>query len=1162
MQLFGGVYGDATPPSRSKFDTFWEAVLTLFIVCSGENTFTVGWDLAEASGTKWAVAYVAAWSLVSTSLLALVLGVLIQATSEPVVLDEEAGSDVHVDEREPETQEESPRELQNNQSISLFPSASANGSSRSRTGTPRAGDAPSSPVSIDGVSFSTDAETEAKRAEELEKEFAAARANAEVEVAAVRLWLDENGFSVRQRKVIRVEVVDGCLRRSVTRSGETADDVRGRFTEEELRDARDRITNLRRLGKFIDRESVDESDSDGFDDHRVHRVESNDSASPKPAAWGLGGRPMTADDKVPQAIRFGIGATSKVMSAAALLKQKAKAREEKIREERRVKAMDPDALRRERTEARAAEVGIDLEKERARWFCLTAVEHRYSRNFVLSLIVVSACLLAPQCDKDWPREGSAAEKPFAGVDYFFTAAFAVEMCMKITAYTALSGPRAYFKDGWNVLDGFIVCMSLLTVALASVAGGLGGNLKVFRVLRVLRPLRVIKNVPSLRLIIDATLVSLPSILTVCTLGMVTFVILGVLGMSLFRGMFRACSVPGNDGGDIQSCEALGGEFMNAPLHFDNIGQAIVAVFVMSFGDNWQDVMFLGMDTVGELREPMVENRKEYAFFFILTVVVAFFFWANLFVSSLVDNFTRVASEIGGEDGGDEAFSGAGYAYSESQRKWLVALKSGWLAAAEAWRDENPLAMPLYRRSVFRVRKSRFWEPFVTLCIASNAAQLCLYRADASDAETKIMTLFSVVFCALYVLETAVNVIAMRWSTYWESGWHKLDFAVTVSGVFELAVLFAIGEENAGFVTVFRTIRFFRLFKLLKTSPGLRSLVDTFITALPGMLNVLGLMVLVMHIYACLGCALYGDIPEPYPGDGLTRYTNFQNWGNAVSLLFVSLSGNWVEVFKDVYWECATGDDISTRTAEDCARYRFSAIFYFFSFVVFAVYLVVNLLVAILIERFDYCSTMEGVYDKQDPFDALVRLNVLRKFGTKMRNRLKLVRMMQRAETKQGRSGVDVEQYGFGTENAKDGDGGVRFHPTGIFGRRSNSRQSSFTGANERLLQLVRGPRLRAFQTLKQSLAAALQGFGSVPDDRAMELVQSALDADSESQEQERLEKERLPSVYAAAGAEVVAKDSDESDDDKSKREANENAKGVFGAIRNAFASSAKASPRR
>ena len=462
----------------------------------------------------------------------------------------------------------------------------------------------------------------------------------------MRLWLDDHGFDVAQRNVLRVGVVDGEVRRSVTQAGETADDVRGRFSERELRAARERLTDARRAGVLVRERAASSASDDDDGDARPRLIEDGEPA--RPTAWGLGGRAVTPDDAAPQAIRFGMGTTSTARTPAAMLKRKAEARVAKIREDWRVAALDPSELRRERFEARCAEVGIDPAKDRIRAFCLKIMEHRYTRAFILTLIVVSACLLAPQCDKDWPAEGSGSETALAVVDSFFTAAFAAEMAAKVVAYTALRGPRAYFKDGWNALDGFIVLMSLLTVALSSASGGLGGNLKVFRVLRVLRPLRVIKNVPSLKLVIDATLVSLPSILTVCALGAVMFLILGVLGMALFRGAFRECTVP-NAGGDAASCAALGGAFVNAPLHFDNVGQAIVAVFVISTGDNWQDIMYLGVDATGEDREPATNARKHYAAFFMLAVVVAFFFWANLFVSSLVDNFSAVASRIGGED---------------------------------------------------------------------------------------------------------------------------------------------------------------------------------------------------------------------------------------------------------------------------------------------------------------------------------------------------------------------------------------------------------------------------------------------------------------------------------------------------------------------------------
>ena len=70
--------------------------------------------------------------------------------------------------------------------------------------------------------------------------------------------------------------------------------------------------------------------------------------------------------------------------------------------------------------------------------------------------------------------------------------------------------------------------------------------------------------------------------------------------------------------------------------------------------------------------------------------------------------------------------------------------------------------------------------------------------------------------------------------------HRLDFAITILGVMELASDLTGG--TGGFVTVFRTARFFRLFKVLKTSRGLRSLLNTCLSALPGVMNIMMLMV--------------------------------------------------------------------------------------------------------------------------------------------------------------------------------------------------------------------------------------------------------------------------------------------------------------------------------
>jgi len=60
------------------------------------------------------------------------------------------------------------------------------------------------------------------------------------------------------------------------------------------------------------------------------------------------------------------------------------------------------------------------------------------------------------------------------------------------AKSLLIGEHAYLKSGWNIMDGFLVFISLVDIAfvmLSTQSPRIFGILRVFRLLRTLRPLR-------------------------------------------------------------------------------------------------------------------------------------------------------------------------------------------------------------------------------------------------------------------------------------------------------------------------------------------------------------------------------------------------------------------------------------------------------------------------------------------------------------------------------------------------------------------------------------------------------------------------------------------------------------------------------------------------
>ncbi len=89
-------------------------------------------------------------------------------------------------------------------------------------------------------------------------------------------------------------------------------------------------------------------------------------------------------------------------------------------------------------------------------------------------------------------------------NYIFTAIFAIEMVIKIIASGLVVGPNTYLHTGWNIMDGFIVIISVVDLAVTNrgsitpstgsdTASHILGMLRVFRLLRALRPLRGLKR---------------------------------------------------------------------------------------------------------------------------------------------------------------------------------------------------------------------------------------------------------------------------------------------------------------------------------------------------------------------------------------------------------------------------------------------------------------------------------------------------------------------------------------------------------------------------------------------------------------------------------------------------------------------------------------------
>uniref|UniRef100_A0A8C6V2H2 Ion transport domain-containing protein n=1 Tax=Neogobius melanostomus TaxID=47308 RepID=A0A8C6V2H2_9GOBI len=118
-------------------------------------------------------------------------------------------------------------------------------------------------------------------------------------------------------------------------------------------------------------------------------------------------------------------------------------------------------------------------------------------------------------------------------DAFIYIFFALEMVVKMVAL-GIFGQRCYLGDTWNRLDFFIVMTGMVEYSLDLQ----NINLSAIRTVRVLRPLKAINRVPSMRILVNLLLDTLPMLGNVLLLCFFVFFIFGIIGVQLWAGLLR------------------------------------------------------------------------------------------------------------------------------------------------------------------------------------------------------------------------------------------------------------------------------------------------------------------------------------------------------------------------------------------------------------------------------------------------------------------------------------------------------------------------------------------------------------------------------------------------------------------------------------------------
>ncbi|XP_051494807.1 voltage-dependent L-type calcium channel subunit alpha-1S isoform X1 [Apus apus] len=478
------------------------------------------------------------------------------------------------------------------------------------------------------------------------------------------------------------------------------------------------------------------------------------------------------------------------------------------------------------------------------------------------------------------------------------ALFVAEMLLKMYAL----GLRQYFMSLFDRFDCFVVCSGILETILVELGTLSPLGISVLRCIRLLRIFKITRYWTSLSNLVASLLNSVRSIASLLLLLFLFIIVFALLGMQLFGGKF-----------DFEDMEVRRSTF-------DNFPQALISVFQILTGEDWNSIMYDGIMAYGGPSFP----GMLVCIYFIILFVCGNYILLNVFLAIAVDNLAEaesltLAQKAKAEERKRRKMS-RGYPEKSEDEKQMLAKKleqkakgEGIPTTAKLKVDEfesnvneikdpypsadfpgddeedepeiplsprpRPLAelqlkekaVPMPEASSFfifsptnkfrmlchRTVNATWFTNFILLFILLSSISLA--AEDPIRAESfrnQILGYFDIGFTSVFTVE-----IVLKMTTY-GAFLHKGSFCRNSFNILDLLVvavsLISMGFESStiSVVKILRVLRVLRPLRAINRAKGLKHVVQCVFVAIKTIGNIVVVTTLLQFMFACIGVQLF------------------------------------------------------------------------------------------------------------------------------------------------------------------------------------------------------------------------------------------------------------------------------------------------------------------
>ncbi|KAM9235707.1 sodium channel protein type 2 subunit alpha-like isoform 9-T9 [Leptosomus discolor] len=193
------------------------------------------------------------------------------------------------------------------------------------------------------------------------------------------------------------------------------------------------------------------------------------------------------------------------------------------------------------------------------------------------------------------------------------------------------------------------------------------------------------------------------------------------------------------------------------------------------------------------------------------------------------------------------------------------------------------------------------DPFVdlaiTVCIILNTLFMAMEHYPMTDDFNNVLKIGNQVFTGIFAAEMVLKIIAMHPFYYFQVGWNIFDSFIVMLSLVELFL------TNVDGLSVLRSFRLLRVFKLAKSWPTLNMLIKIIGNSVGALGNLTLVLAIIVFIFAVVGMQLFGKsykecVCKISSDCELPRW-HMHDFFHSFLIVFRVLCGEWIETM----WDC-------------------------------------------------------------------------------------------------------------------------------------------------------------------------------------------------------------------------------------------------------------------